>query len=89
MKNKTLREWYQELPEPYRSKAIRAATEQGVLDTVRDSSAEAVNCFAWFRTQEDENKEKIEGEDYWQYVYDCLAEGRELPGVKSTTYEIY
>jgi len=57
---KTIKEWLNELPEPYRSQAIENAenTESGCLDGVETSIFGALmGGFVWLESKE--------GSDYW------------------------
>ena len=67
---KTIEQWFQELPEPYKTLAITNAAKQSTLNF----NKEDVNCnklsdaiaigFLW--------QETLEGESYWEEVYDTL-----------------
>jgi hypothetical protein len=65
---KTIRQWLETLPEPYRSAAIRNA-ENDVPTTIEeqcDSLSEALsNSAYWSKTPE--------GHDYWGELYDRLC----------------
>ena len=67
---KTIREWYEELPEPYRTKALANCEKQSpegheVLDSPSRSKSTAIATgFLWQDTPEHE--------DYWKEVYDTL-----------------
>lgn len=63
--NKTLREWYNEMPHPYNEQAIKNATVQGIdVDGVMVSHTEALNTFHWSITPES----KLD-ENYWADAY--------------------
>lgn len=64
--NKTIREWLNELEEPYRTQAINNSTD-GILDTSEDSLQESLACaFFWC--------DSPEGSDYWNDLHDTLCE---------------
>lgn len=61
---KTIREWIEELPEPYRTQAIDN-TSESVLTVEEQSLYEAViGAFNW--------KESTEGFKYWNDFHDTL-----------------
>lgn len=68
--NKTIREWYEELPEPYKTEALANCEKQSTLDwntadaTCNKLSEAVAFGFLWQNTPENE--------DYWQVVYDTL-----------------
>lgn len=67
---KTIREWLEELPEPYRSQALEnfdnywTKEEQDDLSKRISLSFAVLSAFAW-----DESKQ---GGDYWNKLYDTL-----------------
>lgn len=66
---KTIREWLEELEEPYKSQAIQNAENESeyndYLDEARDSLAGAVlGAFTW--------EYSPEGDKYWSDLYDTL-----------------
>lgn len=64
-KEKTIREWLEELPEPYRTEAINNAYEL-IIDTPEKSITEALsNAFVW--------KNSPQGNKYWNELYDKLT----------------
>lgn len=64
---KTAREWFHDLPEPYRSQAIENI-EIGARSIYRDSLADAlINSFYWDET--------TQGNDYWERVYNLAYDG--------------
>ena len=68
---KTIEQWFQELPEPYKTKALTNCQEQSTFDWNTgdancNSSSQAIAFgFLWQDTPE--------GEEYWQEVYDTIA----------------
>jgi len=71
---KTLREWFEMFPEPYRTQAIEntvALSGEKRLKETEQSAADAIECaFMW-----DETNEETEGEDYWYSFYLQLDRG--------------
>ena len=63
---KTIREWLEELPEPYRTQAINN-TSESVLMVEEESLSEAVTgAFSWW--------DSPEGLEYWSDFYDTLKD---------------
>lgn len=61
---KTVRQWFEELPEPYRTQAL-ANTEEEMLDIDDDSVAGSLlGAFRW--------DSSLEGHEYWQDISDTL-----------------
>ena len=62
---KTILEWYQELPEPYRTQAIENC-EHDLLDMIYDDIQSAIGGgFLWGQTEV-----KGQGWDYWKELSD-------------------
>lgn len=64
---KTIKEWLETLPEPYRAQALKNIAEHPFddktdLTTPVESLAEAIDSFEWFATEE--------GHDYWEELYE-------------------
>jgi len=69
MSEKTVGEWLEELPEPYRTAAIsQAVLKKKTASSIRES----IGVF----TQWDETKE---GSDFWYAVYNHFCEPNDLP----------
>ena len=68
---KTIEQWFQELPEPYRTQTLENCEKQSTIDwnaadATCDKLSDAVALgFLWQDTPE--------GEEYWQEVYDTIA----------------
>ena len=63
---KTIREWLEELPEPYRTQAIDN-TSESVLMIEKESLSEAVLvAFSWW--------DSPEGLEYWSDFHDTLTD---------------
>jgi hypothetical protein len=63
-KQKTIREWFEELPEPYRSQAL-INMNTGAENLITDSRAEALEMgFTW--------RDTVEGRGYWDSFYDSI-----------------
>lgn len=72
---KTIRQWFEELPEPYREKAIRNMEEQVLThkhiypdNKVYDQETALYSGFVWSSTEE--------GIEYWSDVVRKSNEGR-------------
>lgn len=73
---KTIREWLEELPEPYREQALGYCDAELLSRTVEDFLM-AINSFTWEDTKE--------GTQYWQGVEDFVLNGGPLPATESPT----
>ena len=68
---KTIEQWFQELPEPYKTKALTNCQEQSTIDfnaadaTCNKLSEAVAFGFLW--------QDTLEGEPYWQEVYDTIS----------------
>lgn len=60
---KTNNEWYQLLPEPYKTQAIENATKVETIDDPSLSLKDAINAFIWKITPKDQ------GHEYWEKVF--------------------
>lgn len=61
---KTIKEWLEELPEPYRTQALNNADEV-LLECTEETQSEALKgAFMWFTTEE--------GHDYWSQLHKTL-----------------
>lgn len=64
--NKTIKEWLSELPEPYKTKALKYAalekTEDKTVNTMHEAIMEA---FTWGQT--------IQGKHYWLGLYNIYS----------------
>jgi len=68
---KTIREWYEMLPEPYREQAIENATERGHIYFNAKSLPDALEGgFGWSKTES-----LGQGLDYWSKVSYCAYIG--------------
>jgi len=67
--NKTLREWYNEMPHPYNEQAIKNATVQGydVDEKITKSRQAALSKFNWATTPEYNLHNLYWGNAYWGY----------------------
>jgi hypothetical protein len=67
-KGKTVRQWFETLPEPYRSNAIRNSMRI-ILDSIEPTISDAICCsFDW--------EKSIQGFDYWDFVYQKIKAGQ-------------
>lgn len=69
---KTIKEWLETLPEPYRTEAIENATNEGSIRfrTKHKSLSEALgSAFTWYFT--------LQGHDYWVDLYDKLEKNNQ------------
>jgi hypothetical protein len=57
-------EWFNELPEPYRLKALNNAEKIDMLGKQASSLSSALCAFTWAATPE--------GQAYWQSVFDMV-----------------
>lgn len=64
---KTMRKWYSELPEPYKSEAIRSHTDYFGKKTKHAESLllALLNGFEWGETEQ--------GYEYWENIYNELT----------------
>ena len=63
---KTIKEWLEELPEPYRKKSINN-TPKKVLEVYKQSLEKALLAsFVWNNSKE--------GHDYWVFVFESLED---------------
>lgn len=61
---KTIREWLEELPEPYRTQAIENTEDELLLERV-ESLKKAVKCaFIWNKSPQ--------GHEYWSELHETL-----------------
>lgn len=90
--DKTYREWFNELPEPYRSQAIDNAIKQGRRNIDREIASSLSNALdlaiTWGETPE--------GHDYWKKLEDTIRHKRTIklpegyvPPNNETNYEIF
>jgi len=59
---KTILDWYQELPEPYRTQAIENCDEDSLNIFENNIKSAISGGFLWFDTEQ--------GADYWLVLYD-------------------
>ncbi len=65
---KTIREWLEELPEPYRGQALANGEDSSLLDVDHETLYEALaDLFVW--------EDSPQGDEYWR----TLAQGKALP----------
>lgn len=63
---KTIKEWIEELPEPYRTRSIENTEDELLLERV-ESLKRAVKCaFVW--------RNSTQGHQYWEDFYDTLKD---------------
>lgn len=68
---KTLREWYEMLPSPYREQAIENAAQKGHLSMYQKNLYEALyGGFGWLKTEA-----LGQGVEYWHEVAKCAEIG--------------
>lgn len=61
---KTIKEWLEELPEPYSTQALNNADELLLNCTYGTQSEALEEAFVWFATEE--------GHDYWEQLYETI-----------------
>lgn len=89
--HKTIREWYEMLPPPYREQAIENATQKGHIELEEKSLYDALLAgFGWSKAES-----LGQGLDYWSKVAYCAYIGNfdglhaklnTLPLIHSTQY---
>lgn len=65
---KTAKQWFDELPEPYRTQALVNCDSNEYCDTLADA---LFDSFAWGQT--------TQGMRYWQELHDMIVSGLPLP----------
>ena len=63
---KTIREWLEELPEPYRTQAIDNTSESDLMIEEESLADAVIGAFSW--------NESPEGEIYWGDFHDTLKD---------------
>lgn len=61
---KTIKEWLEDLPEPYRTQALNN-TDEDLLEITEETQSEALNTAFWW-------SETKEGHDYWSQLSETL-----------------
>lgn len=74
---KTVLQWLQDLPEPYKTQAIENATEFFTLEKVSNSLPKAIEAaFLWSDTRHKESKDNhFQGHNYWESVFTRAENG--------------
>lgn len=68
---KTIREWLEELPEPYRTQALENFDIEGIDNILVSTLADAINKgFIWFTTPQ--------GEPYWFNIHRKIYKNESL-----------
>ena len=62
---KTIKEWLETLPEPYRSEALSNSDSEQLIKEIESVSLAIRGAFIW--------KDSKEGQGYWEQVYDLMG----------------
>lgn len=69
----TIKEWYNHLPDPYKSQAINNLDKRHI-DKLVYSMHEALRLGFWW-----EESPASQGEEYWREIYQCYVHKKPLP----------